>query len=177
MTLIAATNGDPSALAGPLQAAVQSIDPNMPVFRVRTMEDIFEHSSVGLLRAVSQIYDLAAGMGLLMALVGLYAVVSYQVARRTREIGIRMALGAKRAQVVRIFLNHALGMSLAGISIGLIVSVFANQLSQSALGIGTLDPWLSASVSAALLLTSLAAAMIPARRAARIDPQQALRQD
>src|SRR6185369_15980078 len=107
----------------------------MPVFRVRTMEDIFEHSSVGLLRAVGQIYDLAAEMGLLMALVGLYAVVSYQVARRTREIGIRMALGAKRVQVVRMFLNHAFGLSVAGVSIGLLVSVFANRLSQSALGI------------------------------------------
>jgi macrolide transport system ATP-binding/permease protein len=177
MTLIAATTGDPLALSGPLQAAVQSIDPNMPVFRVRTMEDIFEHSSVALLRAVSEIYNLAAAMGLSMALIGLYAVVSYRVARRTREIGIRMAVGAKRSQVVQMFLNHALGLSLAGVSIGLLMSVFANRLSESALGIGSPDPWVWTSVSLALLLTSLAAAAIPARRAARIDPQQALRED
>src|SRR5262249_25129493 len=112
MTLIAETSGDPATMTRPLLTMVQSIDPNMPVFRVRTMEDIFERSSVSLIRAVGRIYDLAAGMGLLMALIGLYAVVSYQVARRTREVGIRMALGARRIEVVCIFLSHALIMSV-----------------------------------------------------------------
>jgi len=141
------------------------------------MDDIFEHSSASLLRAIGRIYDLTAGMGLLMALIGLYAVISYQVSRRTREIGIRVALGAKRSQVVKIFLNHALVMSAAGVSVGFLLGVFANRLSESALGIGDLDPWLAGIVSLALLSTSLAAALIPARRAARINPQQALRGD
>ena len=88
-----------------------------------------------------------------------------------------MALGAKRMQVVQIFLSQALTMSVTGVSIGLMLSVFANRLSESALGAGKLDPSLLASVSLALLFTTLAASMIPARRAAQIDPQQALRQD
>jgi putative ABC transport system permease protein len=156
---------------------VQSIDPNLPVFRVRTMEDIFEHSSVSLIRAVGRIYDLAAGMGLLMAVIGLYAIVSNQVARRTREIGIRMALGAKRVEIARIFLSRALTVSLIGVSIGLLVSLFANRLSESAIGLGKLDPLLVATVSLSLLLTAIAASMIPARRASQVDPQRALRQD
>jgi putative ABC transport system permease protein len=162
-------------MAGPLEEVVQSIDPNLPVFRVRTMEDIFEHSSPSLIRAVGRIYDLAAGMGLLMALVGLYAIVSNQVAQRTREIGIRMALGAGRMEVVAIFLFQALVMGLIGVTAGLTLSVFANRISETALGIGKLNPWLLSFVSLALLFTALAAALIPARRAARIDPQRALR--
>jgi predicted permease len=177
MTLVAETFGEPSAVAGPLQDIVRSIDPNMPVFRVRTMEDIFEHSSVSLIRAVGRIYDMAAAMGLLMALVGLYAVMSNQVARRTCEIGIRVALGARRLQVTGIFLKQSLAMSSIGVGIGIGVSVFANRLSQSALGTGELKLWLVSSVAAALLFTVVGASIIPAHRAARIDPQQALRQD
>ena len=86
MTLIAETTGEPQALAGPLQRMVHSIDPNMSVFRVRTMEDLFEHSSVNTIRTVGKVYDSTAALGLLLALAGLYAVVSYQVSRRTREI-------------------------------------------------------------------------------------------
>jgi predicted permease len=177
MTLVAETSGDPAAMAGPLQAVVQSIDPNVSAFRVRTMEDIFEHGSTSLVRSVARIYDMAAGMGLVMALVGLYAVVSYQVARRTREIGIRMALGAKRMRVVLIFLKQALTMSVIGVSIGMILSLFASPLTETAIGVGKLEPLIVASVSVALLLTTLIASLIPARRAAQIDPQQALRWD
>jgi ABC-type antimicrobial peptide transport system permease subunit len=141
------------------------------------MEDIFERSSVNIIRTVGRIYDYAAALGLLLALVGLYAVVSYQVGRRTREIGIRMALGAERLQVAKIFLGESMTMSLSGISIGIVLSVFANRISESALGASTLHPMLLGAVSIAFLLTTIAASMIPARRAAQIDPQKALRQD
>jgi predicted permease len=177
MTLIAETTDDPASMAAPLLAVIQSLDPNMPIFRVRTMQDIFERSSVAMIRAVVRIYDLAAGMGLVMALVGLYAVVSYQVTRRTREIGIRMAIGARRIQVVRLFVQHALMISVIGVGMGLVLSIFANRLSESALGIENVEPTLMAAVSIVLLITTLVAALIPARRAAHVDPQRALRQD
>jgi ABC-type antimicrobial peptide transport system permease subunit len=177
MTLIAETAGDPAAQASPLQAMARSVDPKIPILRVRTMEDLFERSSVNMIRTVERIYDSGAAMGLLLALVGLSAVVSYQVARRTREIGIRMALGAERVQVTTIFLKQAAAMSVTGVSIGLAVGIYANSLSESAVGYGRLDPLLLLAVSLALLLTAVAASFIPARRAAQIDPQQALRQD
>ena len=177
MTLIAETADDPAAQASPLQAVARSVDPNIPILRVRTMEDLFERSSVNLISTVERIYDSGAAMGLLLALVGLYAVVSYQVARRTREIGIRMALGPERVQVIKIFLRQATAVSVVGISVGLAVGIYANSLSESAVGYGRLDPLLLLAVSLALLLTAIAASFIPARRAAQIDPQQALRQD
>jgi putative ABC transport system permease protein len=177
MTLIAETAGDPSAMAGPLEQMVRSIDPNIPIFRVRTMEDIFNRSSVSTIQLVLRIYDFAAVMGLTLALVGLYAVVAYQVARRTREIGIRIALGAERLQVVKIFLRQAVVISTTGILAGLMMSSSANRLSESALGHGALDVWLVAGVSVGLLLATVAASLIPARAASRVDPLQALRQE
>jgi putative ABC transport system permease protein len=177
MTLIAETAGDPAALAGPLKEMVRSVDPNLTVFRVRTMDDLFERSSVNMIRMVGRIYDLAATLGLLLALIGLYAVVSYQVTRRTREVGIRMALGAERQNVIGIFLGQAIAMSLSGVLIGLVLSLFADRFSESTLGSTALRPALLAGVSLALLFTAIVASAIPAVRAARIDPQQALRQN
>ena len=177
MTLIAETAGDPTASVGPLEEMVRSIDPNMPVYRVRTMDDIFNGSSVAIVQTVLRIYDVAAVMGLGLALVGLYAVVAYQVARRTREIGIRMALGAERIHVLKLFLSQALIVTIGGIVAGLMLSGFANRLSATALGSADLDPRLVAAVAVSLLVAGAAAALIPARTACRIDPQQALRQD
>jgi ABC-type antimicrobial peptide transport system permease subunit len=177
MTLVAETAGDPAALAGPLEDVVRSIDPNIAMFRVRTMEDLFERSSVNTIRIVGKIYDSAAVLGLILALVGLYAVVSYQVTRRTREIGIRMALGAEQLEVVLIFLKQATVMSLIGISMGLALSVLANRVGASSLGAPAPYPLLLAGVALSMFVTTLAASLIPAGRAARTDPQQALRQD
>ena len=177
MTMVAETAEDPGAMAGTLQEMVRSIDPHLPIYRVRTLEDVFDHGSVSTIQTVLKIYDLAAGMGLALALVGLYAVVAYQVARRTREIGIRMALGAERLQVMKVFLKQAVTISAAGIVAGLMLSGTATRLSATALGAAELDPRLVAAVGLCLLLVTTAAALIPARAASRIDPQQALRQE
>jgi ABC-type antimicrobial peptide transport system permease subunit len=126
---------------------------------------------------VGRIYDFAAVLGLVLALVGLYAVVSYQVSRRTREIGIRIALGAEQLQVVRIFLKQATVMSVIGIAMGVVLSVIANRFVASNLGAPAVYPLLLAAVAVSMFLTTLAASLIPAGRAARTDPQQALRQD
>jgi predicted permease len=177
MTLVVETAGDSLALAGPLQEMVRSIDPNISVFRVRTMEDLFERSTVNTIRMVGRIYDSAAGLALVLALVGLYAVVSYQVTRRTREIGIRMALGAEQFQVMKMFLKQATLMSLIGVSLGLVLSAFANHVGESSFGPSPLHPLMVVTVCLSMFLITLAASLIPARRAARIDPQRALRQE
>ena len=117
-------------------------------------------------------------LGLALSLVGLYAVVAYQVARRTREIGIRMALGADRPLVMRLILRQAATMGLTGVAIGLLLSLAEGRaLSASVMAVPGFDPMLVTLVPLGLLLTTLLAAAIPARRASRIDPMMALRQD
>jgi len=176
ISLIGQAAGDPAALAAPLRQLVGSIDPNLSIFAVRTMDDVFYQGATKYLRLTSGAFASAALIGFFLAVVGLYAVVAYRVARRTREIGIRMALGAERPQVMRMILNEAGAMALLGISIGFALNLAVGP----ALASGTrrpADPAGAIFVPAGLLLTTLLAAAIPARRAARIDPQQALRQD
>ena len=183
MTLIAETYGDPAAMAGPLREMVHSIDANVPIFAVRTMDDLFDQRSVKIANLLIGIVGALAAMGLVLALVGLYAVVSYQVSRKTREIGIRIALGAERRQVVKLVLKRAATMVLTGVGIGIALSLLGNHLTAGMAAAGTglqvMAPnlvWFI-TVIIALLLTTLAAAAIPAWRAARVDPMQALRQE
>src|SRR5262249_33801285 len=181
MTLIAETYGPPDAMSAPLRNMVRSIDRNMPIFGVRTMEDLFDQRSVKIAHIFSGVVAAIGGMGLVLALIGLYAVVSYQIARRTREIGIRMALGAARGQVLGMVLKNAGIMSVVGVFIGIVFTIAANRaISQSAyLGsvVAGLSPMMFVAVVAALLATTLLAAAVPARHASRIDPQRALRQE
>jgi macrolide transport system ATP-binding/permease protein len=175
MTLIVHANGDPVQLAAPLRDMMRSIDANVPVFGVRTMSDLFEQRTVILLHVISRVVGVFGLIGLALALVGLYAVVAWQVAGRTREIGIRMAIGADRLEVVKMILIQAGRMSITGVAIGLALSFAATRVLNKALP--PLDPWLFVAVPLALLLTTLLAAAIPSRRAARVDPMVALRQD
>jgi predicted permease len=180
MTMIAETSGDPAAMAGLLRDAVRSIDPNMPIFAIVTMEELFEQRAIKVANLIAGTVGTLSGIGLVLALVGLYAVVAYQVGRRTREIGIRMALGAGKPQVMKMILKQAAVMALIGIGIGS-VFCFAGHRALLA-GIGPqesvqLDPVWVAAIVVALLGTTLLAAAIPARHASRIDPQRALRQE
>jgi putative ABC transport system permease protein len=177
MTLLALTSGDPAALAGPVRDMVRSLDANMPIFNVRTMGDFFEQRSVMVVHVVNAIVGVIGLLGLGLSLVGLYAVVAYQVARRTREIGIRMAIGADRSQVMKMILRQAAVMGLTGVGIGLLLSFAGGRALTVGLGAPAFDPILFTLVPLALLLTTLLAAAIPARRAAHVDPMQALRQD
>jgi predicted permease len=178
MTLIAEAYGDPTALAAPLREMVHSIDANVPIYGVRTMAEIMDQRAVRLMHLLNGIVASIGLLGLGLALVGLYAVVAYQVARRTREIGIRMALGADRPQVVKMILKQAAAMGFTGVGIGLVLSFAGSRvLSASVMATPGFDPVLFTLVPLCLLLTTVMAAGIPARRATRIDPMLALRQD
>jgi predicted permease len=177
MTLIVETFGDPVSLIGPLRDMVHSIDPNLPIFRVRTMDDLFQQRTVKSLRVANGVFASAGLVGLGLALVGLYAVVSYQVARRTREIGIRMAIGAQGFQVMRMILMHAGTMGAIGAAIGLILSIVISRGIAESLGLSPFNPVVFGVIAVGLVITTLLAAAVPARRASLIDPQRALRQD
>jgi ABC-type antimicrobial peptide transport system permease subunit len=178
MTLIAESYGDPTALAQPLRELVRSIDANIPIYGIRTMADIVDRRAVRLMHVLNGIVASIGLLGLGLALIGLYAVVAYQVARRTREIGIRMALGAARPQVLKMILKQAATMGLTGVGIGLVLSFAGSRvLSASVMATPGFDPVLFALVPLCLLLTTIVAAVIPAQRATRVDPMLALRQD
>jgi predicted permease len=177
MTLIAQAGGEAAALAAAVQEIVRAIDPNMPVWNVRTLDDIFEQRSVTVANLMIGLVGAMSLMGLVMAIVGLYAVVAYQVGRRTREIGIRMAVGAARMEIMRMVLKHAAVMSVTGAAIGWFLSIIAAPAFSMGLDVPPLQPAALAVVAALLLLTTLLAATIPARRASRIHPMQALREE
>jgi predicted permease len=183
LTMLVEACGDPAPLSEAVRELVRSIDANVPILSVRTMEDVFQRTSVQGMNLVITIFGVGSLIGLVLALVGLYAVVAYQVARRTREIGIRMALGAERQQVMRMVLKHAATVGVAGINIGLILSyalggVFRGSAPDPAQVSAVSGPSLFMILPIALLLTTLlAAAAIPARRASRVDPMIALREE
>jgi putative ABC transport system permease protein len=154
----------------------------MPVFGVRTLEDFYASRIVYTSRLVVGCVVGMGSMGLVLALVGLYGLVAYNAQRRTREIGIRIAVGANPAAVLRMVLRHGLTLALAGIAVGLVVSVAANQALRAAFAttiLGQLGSGGSLSVYAptvaGLIAVVMLAAYFPARRAARIDPLRALK--
>jgi ABC-type antimicrobial peptide transport system permease subunit len=150
----------------------------MPIFGVRTMEDFYRARA---LTASNVIVGIVAGMGfmgLLLAVVGLYALVAHAVAQRTREIGIRLAVGARPGNVLRMVMRHGLSLSIAGIALGLAAAAAMNGLLRAAFPVSSgVNPMLFLFVVPALLAVTLAAALIPAQRAARIDPLIAIRQE
>jgi predicted permease len=177
-TLVIASSGDAAALAPPLRAIVREIDPNMPVSSVRTIEEFYYGNATGVVIMLTTITGVMGVMGLLLALVGLYGLVAYAVARRTREIGIRMAVGAQASSVLRMVLRHGLALSAAGVALGVIGSVGVSGLLNGVFPTaGDIDLTTYLLVVPILVGVSLFAAWIPARRAARIDPLEALRQD
>ncbi len=180
-TLVAESNApDASTIAASLREVIRGLDPNMPVFDVRTMQNLYTQRAV---KTPNMIAESVAGlglMGLILAMVGLYGLIAYSVSRRTREIGIRMAIGADRQKVIRMILKQGLKLGVVGIAVGLLVSFFACRVLTSSLWIATFDhtsPWLFPAIAVPLLLIALLATYAPARRASLVDPMKALREE
>ena len=176
MTLVVRTASDPLAFSVPIQKQIAKIDSGLPVSDVQTMEQIIG-DSLGNQSLISTLVLAFSVLSLLLASVGLYGVLAYLVAQRTGEIGIRIALGAQREQVLRLVLLDGLRPAIVGLCLGLAGSAGTGQLIRSMLyGTQALDPAVFSAVAAALLLVAAVACMAPAWRASRLDPMQALRE-
>jgi len=175
--LLAASYGESASLADPLREMVRSIDPNMPVLDVRTMEDFFETGVVNQYGIVLNMVGTMGLMGLTLAMVGLYGLVSYSVSCRTREFGIRMAIGANSGSVLQMVLRQGVVLAAAGIAVGIAASVpMGNALKALVYGVsGDWTPYVV--VPVLLLAVTVLASYGPARRASRIDPMRALREE
>jgi predicted permease len=178
MKLLVLSNGDPAALAEPIRALARSLDSDLPVYDVRTMSEFYDMRVVSTLGMIVQAVGFLGFMGLVLALVGLYGLVAYMVSRRTREIGIRMAVGASGSDVLRMVLRQGLGLSLLGIAAGLVLSLAASRFLASAIeGLRPTEPLAFVVLPLVLLAVALGASVLPARRAARVNPVTALRCD
>jgi putative ABC transport system permease protein len=172
--VVAQTNGDAAALFPAIRAAVRELDPELPLFDVTTMEAALAQSMASR-RAIALWLASFAAIALILAIGGIYAVLSYVVGRRRHEIGIRMALGAQRGQVLRLVVRQGLRLVTIGLILGLPAAYAASRLLSSLLvGVSAKDPLTYLVVIVVLVATGLAAALIPARRAAGVEPKIAL---
>ena len=178
MTVVArARNGDPSSLVQPLRSLLQELDPDVPMAGVRSMDQL-SSAAIAQPRLYLVLIGSFAATAMLLAAIGLYGVLAYAVGQRTREIGIRLALGAKRGEVLRMVISQAGRLAIAGVLLGLAAAVLASRVLRSQLfQIAPTDLFTYAMVGIGLLLVALVASWIPARRASRIDPLVALRHD
>jgi putative ABC transport system permease protein len=175
MNLVVRTTEDPLGLAGDVRAQVLSVDRDQPVTNMQTMEQNIS-DIVAQPRLTMILLGIFAGVAMALAAVGLYGVMSYSVAQRTHEIGIRMALGAQGSDILRAVIRQGMTLALAGVLIGLAGSFFLTQLMSSLLfGVTGRDPLTFVAVSLILSVVALLACYFPARRATKVEPLVALR--
>ena len=175
MTLFAYTAGDPARMVSAIRAEVKAMAPDMPVYDVHTMKEIFEvHGLLGA-RLMAQMVGAMGAIGLTLGVLGLYAVVAFAVSRRTREIGIRMALGATASSVLRNVLASGVKVTLAGIAAGLVGAFALTRYVAEFLEVDPRDPAAFFGVAILLLAVAVAACWAPARRASKVDPAVTLR--
>ncbi|HEV8375499.1 MAG TPA: ABC transporter permease, partial [Candidatus Polarisedimenticolia bacterium] len=175
MTLVVRSLGDPLSLVGAVRAQVYVVDRNQPLSRIRTMEQLVGES-VGPRRLSMLLLGGFAALALFLAAIGIYGVLAYSVTQRIHEIGIRMALGARRGDVLRLVVGQGLKLVVAGVVLGLAAAVpLARLLSGMLFGVSVTDPWTFAGIPVVLCAVALIACYLPARRAANVDPLAALR--
>jgi putative ABC transport system permease protein len=177
LTIVARTTGDPAAITSAMRAAVRDLDRDLPIAQVRTMDEVLDRS-VSTPRMVALLLGAFGGLALLLSAIGVYGVTSYSVARRTNEIGIRVALGARMRDVIRLIVWQGMRPAVVGVVLGIAVASAGTRLMQKFLyGISATDPVSLVAAASVLLLIGLAANWLPARRAASVDPVNALRSE
>jgi len=175
MSLVARTQGDPAAMIGTLREAIQRFDPEIPVYNVDTIGDRMR-GSVSEARSYATLLALFAGLALALAVVGIYGVISYWVTQRTQEMGIRMTLGARSEDILRLVIWEGISLMLVGVAAGALCALVVTRAMRSMLfEVSAADPWTYITLTAVLLLVGAFAAYVPARRAMRVDPMVALR--
>jgi predicted permease len=175
MAIALRSSGDPRVLTEAVTRAVRETDPDQPTHSIRTMADV-QAAATASRRFAIELLGAFALLALSLAAVGIYGVMAYLVSQRTREIGIRMALGARPTSVVRLVVSYALQLAIAGLAIGLAAAAMMTRLiSDMLFNVSPTDPWTFGVIVLALLVTAVAASWTPAWRAARVDPMVALR--
>ncbi len=175
LSLVARTSGEPTAFAAPVREAIRSVDKAVPNYNLKTMNDVVSTSAAPR-RIPMLLLSAFAGVAMLLAMLGIYGVTSYYVTQRTHEIGVRMALGAQIADVLKLVLRRALLLAFVGIGIGIAGAIAVTRYLASLLfGVQPVDTVTFIGVAFVLTLVVFVACLIPARRAARIDPLEALR--
>jgi putative ABC transport system permease protein len=175
VTLLARTTADPLRSASPLRGEIRALDENLPVFNIKTMHEHMNSTLLGA-KIAAVVVGTFGLLGLVLAAVGIYGVLSYAVSQRTREIGLRLALGAKRFDTIRLVVGQAVLLTAVGMAIGLAGAFALTRVASNLLyGVSATDPVIFATVSAILAGVSLVAAVVPTWRAMRVDPIVALR--
>jgi ABC-type antimicrobial peptide transport system permease subunit len=171
------TSGDPSSLVSAARANVRELDRNLPIYDVRTMEE-YVVRQLAQRRLLMILLGIFAGVAVVLASVGIYGVLSYAVTQRMREIGLRMALGAQTADVLKLVVRQGLVLTLIGVSVGLVGSFALTRVMSSLLfEVSPTDPVTFAVIPLLLVAVALLASYLPARRATKVDPLTALRRD
>lgn len=174
-TLVMKTQSDSSNLISAVRSEIHNLDAQLPLYNIRSMEQL-TRESMARPRFNTFLIALFAALALLLASVGIYGVMSYSVTQRTHEIGVRMALGAASTDITRMIVGHGLKVSIAGVAVGLGLSLGLTRLIKNLLyGVSATDPLIFAAIAALLTLVAIVACYIPARRATRVDPMVALR--
>ena len=177
MHIVMRTSLPTEIVSGAVEQSVAALDPSIPVVKLRSMDDVFAEA-IGRPRLLAQLLGIFAALALLLAAIGSYGVLSYMVTERRREIGIRMALGADRASVLRMVLSQGVLLTAVGIAGGLAVALAAHRVLGSLLfGVRASDPTTMAAVVALIGVTALVACYLPARLATRVDPMIVLREE
>jgi putative ABC transport system permease protein len=177
VALVVRTSGDARLLVTPVLGAIKAVDPDQPAYAVRTMTEVLDQS-LALRWFNTVVVSLFAGSSLLLAMVGIYGVIAWTVRQRTREIGVRMALGAQRSTVLALVFRRGLRLAGTGIVLGVIGAMALTRFLRSLLfGVGAADPVTFIAVPLLLVFVALLACWLPARRAANVDPMEALRSE
>jgi predicted lysophospholipase L1 biosynthesis ABC-type transport system permease subunit len=175
MSLVVKTSIEPTGLASTIRQEIRALDPSLPVANVRTMDQVVS-ATMSSSRFTGLLLSTFAAIALALSAIGIYGVLSYLVSRRTREIGIRLAIGAGRAEVLRLVLGSGMTLAFTGLVLGLVVAAVATNSMQALLyNVTPIDPGTFAAVAVLLSLVAVLASVVPAWRATRVNPVVALK--